>query len=55
MNFIATGSDVNMLVNAGGRERTESDFRALLETAGFRLDRILATQSLSKTIEAVRG
>jgi hypothetical protein len=28
-------TDVNMLVNSGGRERTESEFRALLEQTGF--------------------
>ncbi len=55
MNFISASSDVNMLVNAGGRERTKSDFRAPLEAAGFRLDRIVAPQALSKMIEAVRG
>jgi len=52
MNFIATGSDVNMLVNAGGRERTETAFRALFDASGFRLTRIVPTQSLSKVIEA---
>jgi hypothetical protein len=52
MNFIATGSDVNMLVNAGGRERTETEFRALVDAAGFRLTRIVPTQSLSSVIEA---
>jgi len=45
MSFIAAGSDVNMLVNAGGRERTETEFRALLDAAGFRLTRIVPTQS----------
>jgi len=52
MNFIATGSDVNMLVNAGGRERTETEFRALFGAAGFRLTRIVPTQSLSSVVEA---
>jgi len=52
MNFIAAGSDVNMLLNAGGRERTEAEFRALFDAAGFRLTRIVPTQSLSKVIEA---
>jgi hypothetical protein len=28
-------SDLNMLVGPGGRERTEAEYRALLETAGF--------------------
>jgi hypothetical protein len=28
-------NDLNMLVSTGGRERTEAEFRALLERAGF--------------------
>ena len=32
--------DLLMLVLQGGRERTESDWRALLETSGFRIDSI---------------
>jgi len=35
-------SDLNMLVVAGGRERTEVEFRALLESAGFVLTSISA-------------
>ncbi|GHF55019.1 methyltransferase [Streptomyces mashuensis] len=33
-------SDLNMLVNLGGRERTEDDFAALCATAGFRLETV---------------
>jgi hypothetical protein len=33
-------SDLNMMVFAGGRERTEAEFRALLEPAGFALESI---------------
>lgn len=33
-------SDLNMLVNAGGRERTEQDFRELFANAGFDLTSI---------------
>ena len=29
-------SDLNMLVNPGGRERSEAEYRVLLEAAGFR-------------------
>jgi SAM-dependent methyltransferase len=53
-NLIATGSDVNMLVAAGGRERTEAEFRALLEAAGFKLTRIIPTESLVSVIEGVK-
>ena len=33
-------SDLNMLVNTGGRERTEDEFRALFAAAGFDLVRV---------------
>jgi len=35
-------SDLNMLVCAGGRERTTEDFRALLVDSGFELGRVVA-------------
>ena len=47
-------SDLNMLVMAGGLERTAEEFRALLAEAGFELVRIIPTKSASKVIEAVR-
>ena len=34
--------DINMMVNPGGRERTEAEFRALLSQAGLRLTCVLA-------------
>jgi len=37
--------DINMLVNAGGRERTASEFRSLFEQAGFELEDIIPTPS----------
>ena len=46
--------DLNMLVMTGGRERTEAEYRALLEAAGFRLRNIIPTQSEMSVIEAVR-
>jgi SAM-dependent methyltransferase len=52
---IGTGSDVNMLVNIGGRERTDADFAALYAAAGFRLTRIVPVPgSLSSVLEGVR-
>jgi hypothetical protein len=33
--------DLNMLVSAGGRERTEAEFSSLFEAANFRLNRIV--------------
>jgi hypothetical protein len=39
---VIVGSDLNMLVMAGGRERTEAEFRSLLEAAGLRIALIVA-------------
>jgi hypothetical protein len=36
-------SDLNMLVLPGGRERTEAEFAALFETAGFELTKIASS------------
>jgi hypothetical protein len=47
---MGTGSDINMLVNVGGRERTEGDFRRLLEAAGFRL---LSIRPVANTMTSV--
>jgi len=49
----AAANDVNMLVVAGGRQRSETEFRALLEAAGFRLTRIVPTLAMSSVIEGV--
>jgi O-methyltransferase len=35
--------DMNMLVLPGGKERTEAEYRALYQSAGFRLNRIVPT------------
>jgi hypothetical protein len=48
----AAANDVNMLVSTGGRQRSEAEFRALLETAGFALTRILPTPARVSLIEA---
>jgi SAM-dependent methyltransferase len=45
-------SDLNMMVISGGRERTAAEHRALLETAGFILKKVIATQSEASVIEA---
>jgi hypothetical protein len=42
--------DINMLVNAGGRERTAAEFRSLYEQAGFELEDIIPTPSPLRTI-----
>lgn len=44
--------DVIMLAVTGGRERTPSEYKALLERAGFRLERTITTPSQYSIIEA---
>jgi hypothetical protein len=44
--------DVIMLAVTGGRERTPSEYEALLSRAGFRLERIITTPSQYSIIEA---
>jgi hypothetical protein len=44
--------DINMLVIVGGRERTEVEYRSLLEKSGFSLARMIATKSPLTLIEA---
>jgi len=46
--------DLNMLVLLGGRERTAEEYRSLLEGAGFRMERIIPTQSPFSIVEATR-
>jgi hypothetical protein len=43
--------DLEMLIMAGGRERTEHEYRALLAAAGFTLSRIVPTPSPIHVIE----
>jgi hypothetical protein len=45
--------DLAMMVYAGGCERTEVEYRDLLAAGGFRLTRIVPTQSPVSMIEAV--
>jgi hypothetical protein len=51
----AAANDVNMLVATGGRQRSESEFRALYKSAGFKLTRIVPTAARVSVIEGVRG
>jgi len=50
----AAANDVNMLVNTGGRQRSEEEFRALYDRAGFTLTRIVPTPGNVSVIEGVR-
>jgi len=50
----AAANDVNMLVCTGGRQRSEAEFRALYDAAGFKLTRIVPTTARVCVIEGVR-
>ena len=52
---MARGSDLVMLVISGGKERTEEDFRALYERAGFCLTKIVPTKAGICVIEGTKG
>ena len=45
--------DMVMLVVPGGQERDEAEYRALLSKAGFRLNRVVPTESVVSVVEAV--
>src|SRR5262245_12210150 len=45
--------DMMMLVGPGGQERTEKEYGQLLETARFRLTRVVPTESAVSIVEAV--
>ncbi len=45
--------DINMMVSTGGQERTEGEFRALLDSAGFKLTKIIPTQPPYYLLEAM--
>lgn len=44
-------TDLNMMVVTGGRERTEADFRALVERAGLRVEAVIRTPATFTIIE----
>ena len=45
--------DITMLTLAGGQERTEPEYRALLEKANFKLTRVVPTNSPVSIVEAI--
>lgn len=53
MAYPTVMTDLQMLVMTGGRERTEPEFRALLQDAGFELRRVIQTRGLDSLIECV--
>ena len=46
-------ADLDMLANAGGQERTETEYTDLLRRAGFGLQRIIPTPTTFKILESV--
>ena len=50
----ALALDIEMLVGAGGRERTEAEFLELFAAAGLRLEHVIRTSTPVKLLEAVR-
>ncbi|HEX4138242.1 MAG TPA: methyltransferase [Bryobacteraceae bacterium] len=51
-DYLATASDLEMLVMQSGRERTAEDFSGLLMDAHFRLNRVIPTTTPLSIIEA---
>jgi hypothetical protein len=45
--------DITMLTVAGGQERTEPEYRALLERANLKLKRVIPTNSAVSIVEAI--
>jgi len=44
--------DLEMLIQTGGRERSQAEYQALLEAAGLRLDRVQPTPALHSIVIA---
>lgn len=52
---LAKFMDVNMMMlHPGGCERTEAEYQALFEAAGFKLTKVIPTRAMVSVIEAVR-
>ena len=52
--FRAKFSDLVMLLITGGQERTEKEYRSLLQSSGFELTRVIPTSSMLSIIEAIK-
>jgi hypothetical protein len=52
LDAMMIGSDLNMMLMTGGCERTETDYRRLLESAGLHLVRVVPTPSAMSVMEA---
>jgi hypothetical protein len=49
---IAKLLDLEMLVTTGGQERTEYEYKTLLESSGYHITRIVSTKESVSVIEA---
>jgi O-methyltransferase domain len=47
--------DLLMMLFSGGKERTEHEFRALFAASGWRLNRVIPTNSPLSIVEGVAG
>jgi len=47
-------TDLNMMVLAGGKERTAEEFRQLLSAGGFEMKRVIPTVTDMSIIESVK-
>ena len=54
-NYPLAMTDLQMFVMTSGRERTEAEFRALLNATGFELKRTIRTPALESIIECSRS
>lgn len=52
LDAMIAGTDLNMLVNTGGRERTEADYRNILQAADLRVAEIVPTPTAFGIIDA---
>lgn len=52
-SYLGQMLDMAMLVLVGGRERTEAEYVSLLGKTSFRLNHVVATESLASVLEAV--
>jgi len=52
LDTMIAGADLNMLVNTGGLERAEAEYRRLIEAAGLHIARIVPTPAAMSVIEA---
>ena len=46
---------IEMLVRAGGRERTETEFAELLATAHLKLNRVIESPTAIRLLEALKA